>query len=510
MNDFKRKIKLLDSIVCEIVSQDHINLNVSTENFAEAHCRTVARLSQSAKSFEQIVREILNTEGFNKEKISNFHKNVTLGVAHHSIEQHGLTTLCFENTTMLATNKYCENKRISAYLEKSTRYQDFSKPCYIIPKDFDRLNRTDLKEEYIEVMNFLFSTYSKILPQIIINIEKELKEKNINNIDVKTIKKKAFDSARYLLPASAYTNFAMTTNSQVFRSLIIDLLSIDIDEFKEISTEMQSELEKVYPTLLAKNTIYTNESRINKINKDNLINPISLNKENKNNITIDDFVFENISNNVKLIEKSNNNENLIVYNYLLDLGYNTKLINNKVLLNEKELNNEEINNYLKDIFNFDSKERKPHRASELANYNFEGIIDFGAWRDLHRNRMLTWISSFISPEFGYQIPLYISEDILDDYKEAFRRAFAFWTKLLKNGFSKEFAQYVCPLGTNVKLLYTINAREMHHVGKTRTTKFAHFSYREFVHKCIEEIKKENPNIGNNLIDNYYDPIYSMH
>jgi thymidylate synthase ThyX len=510
LEEFKRKIKLLDYIVCEIINKDNIDVNVSTENFAEAHCRTVARLSQSAKSFEQIVKEILNTEGFDKEKIGNFHKSITLGVAHHSIEQHGITTLCFENTSMLVTNKYCENKRISAYLEKSTRYQDFSKPCYIIPKDFDRLNKNSLKEEYIEVMNFLFSTYTKILPKIIENIKKELEEKNIINLDEKIIKKKAFDSARYLLPASAYTNFAMTTNSQVYRSLICDLLSKDIDEFKEISTEMQEELSKVYPTLLHNDTIKINENLLNSVNKKEKINVISFNKDNKNNIIIDDVVFENINNTVKLIEKSNNNDNLIVYNYLLDLGYNVKLINNKVILNEEEINKEEINNYLKIVFNFDKKENKPHRASELANYNFEGIIDFGAWRDLHRNRMLTWISSFVSPEFGYQIPLYISEDILIDYKEAFEKAFAFWKKLIENGFSKEFAQYVCPLGTNVKILYTINARELHHVGKTRTTKFAHFSYREFVHLCIEEVKKENLNIGNNLIDNYYDPIYSMH
>ena len=78
MDEFKRKIKLLDDIVYEVIEKENIPCSISTENFAEAHCRTVARLSQSAKSFEQIVREILNEEGFNREKIGNFHKSITL------------------------------------------------------------------------------------------------------------------------------------------------------------------------------------------------------------------------------------------------------------------------------------------------------------------------------------------------------------------------------------------------------------------------------------------------
>ena len=51
---------------------------------------------------------------------------------------------------------------------------------------------------------------------------------------------------------------------------------------------------------------------------------------------------------------------------------------------------------------------------------------------------------------------------------------------------------------------------MDHVSKTRTTEHAHFSYRLFVHYCVEEIKKKTPNIGNNLKDYYDDPISSIH
>ncbi|MDD3244976.1 MAG: FAD-dependent thymidylate synthase [Candidatus ainarchaeum sp.] len=503
MDEFKRKIKLLDHIVLEVIDQEKIPLVVSNQNFAEAHSRTVARLSQSAKSFEQIVKEILTDEGFDKEKIGKFHKGITLGVAHHSIEQHGNVTLCFENTSMLATNRYCENKRLAAYLEKSTRYQDFSKPCYIIPKEFDLPENKDLRKEYIETMDFLFKTYSIILPKIISRIEKELENKKIT-LDEKSIKKKAFDSARYILPASAYTNFAITTNSQVFRSLIVDLFSNNIIELNEIADEMQKELIKVYPTLLDMETCVINKDREKFKDNNKDINPISDNPNNKDNLKINDFVFENIENRVRILDHTNNSAKLVVYNYLVDMGFFVEYKDENIFLNNEKLSTERINGYLQEIFCFDCTGYRPHRSLELATYNFEGIIDFGAWRDLHRNRMLTWISSTISPEYGFSVPVFL-EDCKEEYLLGLKKAYDFWTKLINKGFSKEFCQYVCPLATNAKILYTINARELDHVSKTRTTEHAHFSYRSFVSQCITEANKINPELIKYIKDYYQEP-----
>lgn len=506
MEKFKRKIQLLDDIVHQIIQEDKINLNVTTENFAEAHARTVARLSQSAKSFKDIVKEIIVQEGFDKDKIGQFHKSITLGVAHHSIEQHGYTTLCFENTSMIATNKYCENKRLASYLEKSTRYQDFSKPCFIIPKELDK--NKDLKKEYINTMNFLFETYSTILPEIIKEIKTKLKEKNIKVDNKKLIRKKAFDSARYILPASTYTNFAMTTNSQVFRSLISDLASSYIIEFNEIADEMRQELEKVYPTLLEKTACPFDKKRENLKDQSNVIQPLNMNNEKF--IEIDNIKFDNIENNVKILDHTKNADKLIVYNYLLENGFLVEYKNGEIYTNNKKMNQKEIDQYIKEAFEFDCTGYRPHRATELAMYNFEGIVDFGSWRDLHRNRMLTWISSYISPEYGFAIPIFMPKTAEKAFLLGLKKAYDLWVKLIKAGFSKEFAQYVCPLATNAKILISANAREMDHISKTRTTNHAHFSYRNFVHQCINNIKKVNPNIGNNLKDFWDEPIYSIH
>jgi thymidylate synthase ThyX len=491
----KRLIRVIDNLVAEVASEQKLNLNLSTENLGEAHGLIVARLSQSPKPFNEIIKEIFNENGLNKEKIMDFHKRITLGIKHHSIEQHSTTSVGFENISIIATNKYFENKRLAAYLERSTRYQDFSVPSYYVPTELNE----EQKKEYINAIEELFKTYQIILPKIEAEIARVYKEKGIVEKE-SNIKKKAFDSSRYMLPCSTYTNFAMTANSQTFRAVITDLLSIENNELKESAIEMQKELVQIYPALLSESVTLPDEGRKAHLNKENKITPIKTGAKEK--INAEGFEFENIQNTVKLIDYTKNAEELICYEYLVKEGFYPEMKNGKINLNGKELTTEEKKEMIASMFGYNQIEEKSHRSTELANYYFETILDFGAGRDVHRNRMLTWIDSYVSPEFGYAIPYYLTSETKELYKNALKKAFEVWAKLVKEGVTKEIAQYVLPLGTNYKVFYNINAKELHHVSKTRTTKHAHYSYREYVHQMVEEAKKVQPTIVNNIKDYY--------
>ncbi len=490
----ERKIRIIDDLVAEVAKEQNLNLNLSTENLGEAHGLIVARLSQSSKPFNEIIKELFNENGLNKEKIMDFHKRITLGIKHHSIEQHSSTSVGFENVSIIATNKYFENKRLAAYLERSTRYQDFSKPSYYIPKELNE----EQKKEYVNAIEELFKTYQIILPKIEAEITRVWKEKGIVEKE-SNIKKKAFDCSRYLLPSSTHTNFAMSANSQTYRALITDLLSIQNAELNESAREMQKELEKIYPALINDGVCLTDEKRKEYLNKENKISPLKLNNSSEK-IIVEGNTFENIQNTVKLIDYTKNAENLICYEYLVKEGFYPNLENGKVNLNGKEINENEKKELLVKIFEYNTIEEKPHRACELANYYFETILDFGAGRDVHRNRMLTWIDSYVSPEYGFAIPYYLTSEAKTLYLNALKKAFGVWVKLVNEGISKEIAQYILPLGTNYKVFYNINAKELHHVSKTRTTKHAHYAYREYVHQMVELAKQVQPNIGNNIKD----------
>jgi thymidylate synthase ThyX len=486
-----RNIKLIDNLVFETAKENGVEVKQG-ENLGEVNGMVVARLSQSPKPFKEIIGEILNNNGFDKNKVKDFHERITLGWGHHSIEQHANVSVAFENMSIIGTNKYFENKRLAAYLERSTRYQDFSHPSYYIPKEFN----DEQKKEYAEVIDSLFESYAKVLALTIKEITKNWAEREKSQ-DENTIKKKAFDCARYLLPASTYTNFGMTANSQVYRSLIHDLKSEDNAELTESATELQKELENVYPALVSEKVSIADMQRKEHRNKETKIE--SIKEGNSKNIKVGEHVFENIQNTVNLTQHTQNAKQLICYNYLIKEGYDAIKNDDKVLVESTEINYEEI---LKKIFEYNSVEKKPHRAAEVATYYFDTLIDFGAGRDIHRNRMLTWIDSNVSPEYGFAIPHYLNEEAEKEYLDAMQKAFTFWVKLIETGISKELAQYVLPLGTNYRVLYSVNAKELHHVAKTRTTSHAHFAYREYVHKLCEEVKKVNPIIGEKLPDSF--------
>jgi thymidylate synthase ThyX len=485
----ERNIKLIDELVLDVAKENNVDLHKG-ENLGEVNGMVVARLSQSAKPFKDIIKEIVTNNGFDKDKVKDFHERITLGWGHHSIEQHANVSVAFENVSIIGTNKYYENKRLAAYLERSTRYQDFSTPNYYTPKEFNE----EQKKEYENVMQTLFDAYAKILPMIIEEVGKNWKERGKDN-SATTIKKKAFDCARYILPSSTNTNFGMTTNSQIFRSLIHDLKSSENLELIESADELQKELTKVYPALVSAKVSVADKKRSEHRNKDKKIEPIET--ETTKKIKIENYEFPNIQNTVKLLQGTENSVALVCYNYLVQEGFNASKVGDKIFLDGSEINYEEI---LQKVFTYNFVEKKAHRAAELANYYFDTIIDFGGGRDIHRNRMLTWIDSLVSPEYGFAIPYYLTAEAEEIYLGALKTAFSFWIKLVGEGISKEIAQYVLPLATNYRVLYTVNARELQHVAKTRTTAHAHFSYREYVHKLVEEVKKKDPLIGNRIND----------
>ncbi len=478
-------VKLVDDLLNDFSVDD-------SNCVGEAKGMVIARLSQSKKPFEEIIKEIVDGNNFDKEKVSDFHKRITLGFKHHSIEQHTNASIGIEQLSILATNMYVENKRLAAFMERSTRYQDFSNPSYHIPPELG-----SFKEEYCELMDFLFKTYSEILEEIFLEIKKNFSERGLE-INEKKIRKKAFDCARYLLPSSTHTNLAMTANSQTFRSLIIDLRSENNSELNELADKLQSELKKVFPTLISNDLCKEDSSRKNHKNHDLKI------VSTKPSIPFEKIVVNNqeffhIPNNVSLVKKTVNSSELVCFNYFLSEGFNPSLKKN-LFLDDKKIDSDLLEKTLEKIFSYNSLEEKPHRSSESAFYWFDSVVDFGAGRDVHRNRMMTWINNPVSPENGFAIPYYLNDSSKKKYLEALEKSFAFWTKIVNNGISREVAQYVLPLATNYRVFITVNARELCHLGKTRTNNSAHFSYREFVHKMIEEVKKEDGQIGKHIPD----------
>src|SRR5690606_31370503 len=76
---------------------------------------------------------------------------------------------------------------------------------------------------------------------------------------------------------------------------------------------------------------------------------------------------------------------------------------------------------------------KPLRELELTNYTFDITVDYGAFRDLQRHRMVSQTVQTITPGLGYCEPLNLEETgLADKYREKMAEAATAYKKIAKN------------------------------------------------------------------------------
>jgi thymidylate synthase ThyX len=122
------------------------------------------------------------------------------------------------------------------------------------------------------------------------------------------------------------------------------------------------------------------------------------------------------------------------------------------------------------------RQRAP-RALEHAQYEFEIVANFAAYRDLHRHRMLTQERQLLGTALGYDVPPALAELGMDSrFREAAEAAAAAHAEIERD-LGSAVAQYVVPLAFRVRWYFRLNLRELYHLCELRTTPQGHPDYR---------------------------------
>ncbi len=124
-----------------------------------------------------------------------------------------------------------------------------------------------------------------------------------------------------------------------------------------------------------------------------------------------------------------------------------------------------------------NRRHKPGRALERLSYRFDVLVDYGAFRDLQRHRMLTIEWQALTPQHGYTRP-----DAIDAAGEqagfdgAMERSAGLYEALVER-FPAQ-AAYAVALAYKVRFVMQFNAREAMHLLELRTTPQGHPAYRQ--------------------------------
>ena len=138
-------------------------------------------------------------------------------------------------------------------LEKSTRYIYFDQKVdgeYLYYRE-PILMTSAFRESYVKTCNFLFETYSALIPPLTELMEKKFpKEHDVSKVAyTAALRAKVLDCLRGLLPASALTNMGMYGNGRFFESLIQKLNGHNLAEMQDIGRKIVPRIVKSNPFL---------------------------------------------------------------------------------------------------------------------------------------------------------------------------------------------------------------------------------------------------------------------
>src|ERR1700692_4081883 len=316
-----------------------------------------------------------------------FYERVLVGSGDDSVAELAGAHVAVERTSTLAA-KALEDSRIGiSPLEKSTRYVRFDRPGPDGRHLFYRGPEL-AHPEYEPAADALFAAYSSMVEPVTeaIRARYPIEPGETDRAWKSATRAKALDLLRGLLPAAALTNLGLFGNGRAFEYLITKMAAHELPECRRLAADLHQELALVIPAFVKRAL----DDRYGRPAAERMVRV----REAAAAIARRGAVGRVGGPSVRLIEYDPDAERKVVAAALFphsDLG-----------LDEQNGDPDQVLEAL--LGDRANRRRRAPRALEHAQYTFEIVANFGAYRDLHRHRMLTQDRQLLGTSLGYDVP----------------------------------------------------------------------------------------------------------
>jgi thymidylate synthase ThyX len=466
----------------------------------------MSRYSRSDKTMRKIFLDEFIT---NPNRGKEFYSKILSEYGDDSVAELGEAQLAVEWISNIAAKKIEDGRIGLSYLEKSSRYIPFDKKVgnkYNYYRD-EIILKSKYADLYIESCDNAFDVYSKsidLMQKFISEIEPiddfvyfdsiSISEKPFSKLTNKqdiesakkvyksTVRSRALDILRNLLPAATLTNLGITGNGRAFEYLLTKLYCSELTELRNLASLLNSELDCVIPSFI---------KRVNEKHGKSL--QLFITNTNREISKLTDNYLGNLQpdyspQDVRLIDYTDSKDALVkvVSAILYENAHGQSLYD--IIKLVKSFTQEKIKEIISAYTKFRGNRRhRPGRAFEMVEYLFEMFTNFGMFRDLHRHRILTIERQLLSTKHGYDIPKeVIYSGIEKDFKDCMYLSDNVYRKLAKT--MPYEAQYAVNFAYKYPYFIKINLRELYHMVELRTIAQGHPDYRYI---CQEIYKKVN-------------------
>lgn len=477
-----------------------------------------ALMSRYSRTDKSMRRVFLDEFANNPNRGEEFYRKVLLEYGDDSVAELGEAQIALEGISNIAAKKIQDRRLGLSYLEKSSRYVPFDQKIaglYRYCRE-EKIMSSNHADSYVQSCDLSFEVYSKSLP----TLTKFLEErepidclsffdsesasdkpfgslKNGKDIDIakriyrSTLRAKALDLLRGLLPASAMTNVGITGNGRAFEYLLSIMYGSRLAELRFLGAQVLDELQSEIPSFVRRaNDKYGQALQRYRAQTDNAVSDLV-----KKHLSV--FNVDSAHDPVNLLDYQDNAEAevKVAAAILYEQAQGASL--EQITSNVRSMPQEDRHGIIRTYTQFRQNRRhRPGRAFEMVDYTIELFTNFGMFRDLHRHRVLTMERQLLSTRHGYDMPQEIADAGLDkEFRECMDMAKAVFEEMRN---MPEEAQYVVNFAYRYPYFIKMNLREACHMIELRTTPQGHPDYRLVCQQMYQQIKQAHPVLADGI------------
>jgi thymidylate synthase ThyX len=450
-----------------------------------------ARYSRSPKSLRRLWLDEFggaaeaagSTAAVDTRRADQLYEKVFVEYGDDSVAQLGGVHLAVEGASNLLT-KVLEWGRLMAYLEQSTRYIPYDdRPDgrwrYHVPSELTGA----LRERYVTTLDAAFSTYAAWLPRMREFFSARF-PRGAGEPEAPyrmTIRAKALDTLRGLLPAATVSNVGLYGTAQAYEQLLLRMRAHPLAEARTCADAMLRELRKVIPAFLRRVDVpdrgvvwsaYLAETRAAVADVARSVVGSSA-AEPRDEVTLTEF---DPDGEVKVVAAALYGVSALPDDQLLAIARRLGEAERAAVLDAY-------------VGKRRNRRHRPGRAFERTAYRFDVLSDYGAFRDLQRHRLLSLEWQRLTPAHGYVMPDAVDEaGAAADFRRVMDEAAALHDAIVAADLP-DVASYAASMAYRVRFYMAMNAREAMHVIELRSAPQGHPAYRRIaqtMHRLIAD------------------------
>jgi thymidylate synthase ThyX len=471
----------------------------------------MAKYSRSALTMRESLTEI------SSQRAEQFLNTFYFQYGHRSIADLAHIPFAIERLSLLAAISLVDETRWDGQ-ERSTRYQDFRRSGWYTPQ-----LGNEQRAAYMKAASELFDAYDALSDGMYQALVQAIPKPEEMKPDAyaRTLKARAFDAARYLLPLATNTSLGQIVNARTLETQVSRLLSSPFAEIRELGTKLRAAAsEPAWNVLREKMEEMAGEGSVDPTATAEILNDLmppvrtapTLVKYAEANqyqiesrLELSQAVTELMNGAeiypapiVDLLDDDEELEVELVTSLLYPCcHYSYRQVRGAVAALSEARRNE--------LLKLGSTHRGRH--DELLRpfhsghgFRFDILMDIGAFRDMHRHRRCVQLIQEFSDVHGYDEPVCPGQPTLaeagleDAYKATMASAYAAYRAMRDSGEpeAEQSAQYLLPLGTRCRAMFKMDFAEALYIAELRSGIAGHFSYRLVAWKMYQAIATRHP------------------